>query len=53
MYLMGVPDGTHLRWEGTGMADHLRASTAGVRIHQFVVGSLPVIAYLSDWLPPR
>ena len=52
LYLMGVPEGTHTRWEGTGMADHLRASTAGVRIHQFVVGSLPVIAYLSGWLPP-
>ena len=34
------------------MAYHVRASTAGVRIHQFVVGSLPVIAYLSGWLPP-
>ena len=41
-----------MRWEDTGMTNHLRASTAGVRIHQFVVGSLPVIAYLSGWLPP-
>ncbi len=34
------------------MADQLRASTAGVRVHQFVAGNLPVAAYLSDWLPP-
>ncbi len=34
------------------MVKDLRASTTGIRVHQFVTGSLPVIAYLSDWLPP-
>ncbi len=51
MWLLGAHSGP-TRWEGTGMAYRLRASTAGIRVHQFVAGNLPVIAYLSDWPPP-
>ena len=34
------------------MPDRLRISTAGVRLHQFVAGGLPVVAYLLGWIPP-
>jgi len=29
-----------------------RVSETGIRIHQFVVGALPVAAYITAWLPP-
>jgi len=34
------------------MSDRLGVSAAGVRLHQFVCGALPAVAYLLDWLPP-
>jgi len=34
------------------MSNRLSVATAGVRLHQFVCGALPVAAYLSGWLPP-
>jgi len=34
------------------MVERLRVSTAGVRLHQFVAGGLPVVAYLLGWIPP-
>ena len=27
-------------------------STAGIRLHQFAAGALPMMAYLAEWLPP-
>jgi len=34
------------------MLNRLRLPTAGIRLHQFVCGALPAIAYLFNWLPP-
>jgi hypothetical protein len=34
------------------MAETPRLSTAGIRLHQFAAGALPVMAYLAEWLPP-
>ena len=34
------------------MSNRLRLPTGGVRLHQFVCGALPAVAYLFDWLPP-
>jgi len=34
------------------MRGRIRLSTSGVRLHQFVCGATPVIAYLTGWLPP-
>ncbi|MFO8013554.1 MAG: HD domain-containing phosphohydrolase [Phycisphaerae bacterium] len=34
------------------MSKRLRLPTGGVRLHQFVCGALPAVAYLFEWLPP-
>jgi len=34
------------------MRDRLRVSTSGIRLHQFLCGGLPAVAYLLDWFPP-
>jgi len=33
------------------MPERLRASTAGIRLHEFVTGGLPIAAYLLGWVP--
>jgi len=34
------------------MSETPRVSTAGIRLHQFAAGALPLMAYLGGWLPP-
>ncbi len=33
------------------MPERLRASTAGIRLHEFVAGGIPIAAYLLGWVP--